>query len=570
MKLFPFQKSAVERGLNAVHKSETLGKKRNLIVSSPTGTGKSVMEVSLMHELEQRGKSVALVSPRVEVIDSIAKNAEQLGIDTRNKLFTPITYHNKLKAGAVPQTDVLLLDEAHHDLAPTWRRLPASLCVIGFTATPMRGIPLETEEWKRMFSDIYEALTITEAIKGGYLTNYYYIGNTVGLLDEVRGTDSTMLRSAANRLNQQMSLIYDWIMRLEEWQPMQRLFACPRKESVYRLCEHFNVRGTPKKIEAIIGETRKKQRDELIERFQAGEIWLATVDVFTEGVDAPGAVYLNGQGREIIWPGADSLIDLRPTSSPVAMLQIEGRVKRCLRNAGWVSDDNKKRGLLEHPEKGKPRFDYKPVAQIVPFTKNLLVHKSQLRDLGVDIVKKDIGDGFFIYEPNLDIEVVKPPTINEQEFELHQVKAKNINLEDNGVPVQISAGLDGNNNWVINVQKRNEAPASYCLSGKEWKRTVGKCVPVDFLVIWANSTAVSYRWMELLKADHLKGASNPTLALLLALCLLLELNTVGIGGRSGAINASNFQVHGLSISERNAIQQIKTIATSRSIKDFSH
>jgi len=567
MKLFPFQKAAVERALNAVHKSETLKRSWNLIVSSPTGTGKSVMELSLMHELEQRAKSVALVTPRVEVIDSISRNAAQLGIESKNKLFTPITYHNKLKSGEVPRTDVLLLDEAHHDLAPTWRRLPANICIIGFTATPMRGIPLETEEWRRMFSDFYEALTITEAILGGYLTNYYYFGNTIGLLDEVIGSEATMLRSAANRLNQNMGLIYDWIMRLEEWQPMQRLFACPRKESVHRLCEHFNVKGSPKKIEAIIGETRKKQRDDLIERFQAGELWLATVDVFTEGVDAPGAIYTDGTGREIVWPGANSLIDLRPTSSPVAMLQIEGRVKRCLRNAGWVSKENKELGLNKHPYPGTPRFDYKPVAQIVPFTKNLIMHRAQLKDLGVDLIKKDIGNGFWVYEPNLDIEIIKSTTVPEEEFELHSVKPKALTFNRNGEQVRMEAGIDAKHNWVVNLICPAEAPASYVLLGEEWKRTVGKCKPCDFIIIWADSTAVSYRWLEALKGKYITSSINPTLSVLLCLSLLIELDTVGIGGRGSAFNAADFKVQGLNIKQQDAINHIKRIATSKIIRN---
>jgi superfamily II DNA or RNA helicase len=567
MKLFPFQKAAVERALNAVHKSETLNRSCNLIISSPTGTGKSVMELSLMHELEQRGKSVALVTPRVEVIDSISRNAAQLGIQSKNKLFTPITYHNKLKSGEVPQTDVLLLDEAHHDLAPTWRRLPANICIIGFTATPMRGIPLETEEWRRMFSDFYEALTITEAILGGYLTNYYYFGNTIGLLDEVIGSEATMLRSAANRLNQNMGLIYDWIMRLEEWQPMQRLFACPRKESVHRLCEHFNVKGSPKKIEAIIGETRKKQRDDLIERFQAGELWLATVDVFTEGVDAPGGVYSDTTGREVIWPGANSLIDLRPTSSPVAMLQIEGRVKRCLRNAGWVSKENQELGLQKHPNPGVARFDYKPVAQIVPFTKNLIMHRTQLKELGVDLVKKDIGDGFWIYEPNLDIEIIKSVTAPEEEFELHTVTPKAMLFKRNDEEIRMEAGVDSNNNWVVNLVSPVEAPASYVLLGRDWKRTTGRCQSCDYVIIWANSTAVSYRWLEALKGNYIQGSINPTLSILLCLSVLIELDTVGIGGRGSAFNASDFRVQGLSIQQQDAINHIKRIATSGTIRN---
>ncbi len=568
MKLFPYQKAASDRGVNAVHKSQQIGKPWNLIISSPTGTGKSVMELTLMHELEQRGLKVILVTPRVEVITSISRNAIQLGIQTADRLYTPMTYFNKLKKGTAEIADVLLLDEAHHQLAPTWSRLQPNICIVGFTATPMRGGELETDEWRRNFSEFYEALTITEAIKSGYLTNYYYFGNTIGLLDEKLGSEKQMLQSAAARLHDNMHLVFDWTMMLEQWSPQTRLFACPRKESVYRLCQHFEDRGAPKPLKPIIGDTRRSQREKLIKSFEAGECWLATVDVFTEGVDAPGGAYIDEAGNEVIWPGATSLVDLQPTESPVKMLQIQGRVLRCVRNSGYVGEFQKARGLSPHPSPNLPRFDIKSFAQIVSFTKNAYVHQERLKTLGVELVKRDIGNGFWVFEPNLDFTKPMANAIHPQNIVIKNVTPKTLRFIHNGSVVKMTAGLDGHKNWVVNISSPKEAPASYVLIGNQWKKSLGSPHPADFVLLWADSTMMVSRWLHALSQEYLINSCNPTIATLLCLAFLTEMDTVGIGGRSNVFQLESEKVQGLSAQQQESIIQVKNIAGSNLFREL--
>lgn len=521
-----------------------------------------------MHELEQRGLKVILVTPRIEVITSISRNAVQLGIQTTDRLYTPMTYFHKLKRGTAEVADVLLLDEAHHQLAPTWSRLQPNICIIGFTATPMRGGELETEEWRRNFSEFYEALTITEAIKLGYLTNYYYFGNTIGLLDEQLGSEKQMLQSAAARLHDNMQLVFDWTMALESWSPQNRLFACPRKESVYRLCQHFEDRGATKPLKPIIGDTRKSQREKLIRSFEAGECWLATVDIFTEGVDAPGGAYLDENGNEVIWPGATSLIDLQPTESPVKMLQVQGRVLRCLRNSGYVGNIHTAKGLRPHTSPNIPRFDIKSFAQIVSFTKNALIHQERLKGLGVELIKRDIGNGFWVFEPNLEFSRTTPYAVETQNVVAKEVTAKTLRFMHDGIVVKMTAGLDGHNNWVVNLSSPKEAPASYVLVGNQWKRSLGSPRPIDFVLLWADSTMMVSRWLHALSQEYLMGSCNPTIATLLCLAFLTEMDTVGIGGRSNIFQLESEKVQGLGAQQQEAILQVKSIAGSSLFRDL--
>src|SRR5262245_52927843 len=99
------------------------------LYASPTGTGKSVMELAL---LAARPGGL-LITPRVEIA---AGMLDKLGLDTSEMspatlsqeaetrgIYTPIRLRNLMLAGSGPSPAYLVIDEAHHDTATTYRQL---------------------------------------------------------------------------------------------------------------------------------------------------------------------------------------------------------------------------------------------------------------------------------------------------------------------------------------------------------------------------------------------------------------------------------------------------------------
>ena len=66
MKPLPFQKLAIDQILKAADKSKPTDTPHGLCFTATLQVYKFVMEAALIHELEQRGKTVILVSPRTK------------------------------------------------------------------------------------------------------------------------------------------------------------------------------------------------------------------------------------------------------------------------------------------------------------------------------------------------------------------------------------------------------------------------------------------------------------------------------------------------------------------------
>jgi superfamily II DNA or RNA helicase len=116
---------------------------------APTGTGKSLFEIGLLNELD----TGMLITPRIEIIrdmldkggvytdgvNEVVTTGQHFGIQT------PVRLRNILGNGKLRyRPDVLIVDEAHHDLAETYQQIIMYLnyCTkIGATATAYRGTP---------------------------------------------------------------------------------------------------------------------------------------------------------------------------------------------------------------------------------------------------------------------------------------------------------------------------------------------------------------------------------------------------------------------------------------------
>ena len=143
-----YQQDAVEK----IRGSYRDGKKAPLLVL-PTGGGKTIVFSYIAANAAARGKRVLILVHRIELMRQTSEKLHMAGVDHGliNPLFTP-NYRKQVQVASVqtlvrrlhkmPTPDLIIIDEAHHATAGTWRKIieayPTAL-VLGVTATPCRG-----------------------------------------------------------------------------------------------------------------------------------------------------------------------------------------------------------------------------------------------------------------------------------------------------------------------------------------------------------------------------------------------------------------------------------------------
>lgn len=309
-----------------------------ILYSSPTGTGKSIIELACLSIDPQ----ALLITPRLEIV---AGMLEKCGEDcsswsteklTREAMFyritTPIRLRNLLAKGEFPLTpERLLVDEAHHSTADTYRDVEAywpHLRWCGFTATPFRGTPKGTVEFLDQWGGGYtEVLGIKDASRLGYVE----IPDVVlwPLVDDeliaVNGGEFVVAETGnavASRLGEVVERCRQFVSGSnlhgsdnadypgEPYWDRPTIFAVPTTDNVIDLVERLNAAGLP-----AVGVTQDTPREQRVDAFAstlACRTALVQIDVVSEGVDLH----------------VRRLIDLRPTMSPVKWMQQIGRIGR--------------------------------------------------------------------------------------------------------------------------------------------------------------------------------------------------------------------------------------------------
>jgi len=239
-------------------------------------------------------------------------------------IYSPVRLRNRIESGTLAAPDVLLVDECHHATASSatvFERLVAAIGsapVLGWTATPYRGSHAETEALRVWWEAPQVLLGIDEACSERWLSAP--VPKTWGLLDDAEvvvrageyDAESIAEQSAAQ------GLIASLIGRLldENWHDGVRwsrptMVAGPTVEWCQGLATQLTAAGLPAR--PISGDVPRIERDRLLGACAAGELALVQVKVLAEGVDMP-------------W--LRRLVDCRPLRSPVAWMQLLGRITR--------------------------------------------------------------------------------------------------------------------------------------------------------------------------------------------------------------------------------------------------
>lgn len=189
--LRPYQVAAI----SAIRSAFRAGKKRVLIVMA-TGTGKTVVFTGAAKIAIERGRRVLVLADRSELIDQTANKMADEGLtpciekaSSRAREFgllsgTPdppcviasvsTMKGDRLQTWPRDYFDMLVIDEAHHATAPSYRRIIEHFrkaYVLGVTATPIRadkvclGEVFESDDGKPTFT-----YSLAAGIDDGYLS----------------------------------------------------------------------------------------------------------------------------------------------------------------------------------------------------------------------------------------------------------------------------------------------------------------------------------------------------------------------------------------------------------------
>ena len=295
--LHPYQLDAVAD----IERVVAAGQRRILLVA-PTGAGKTTVFCALVARYVERHLSALVISHRREIVSQASAKLSangvrhgiiQAGVEPRPMERVQVASVATLWRRAVrsatmslPPADLLIIDEAHHALATTYRKIIAAYpeaVLLGVTATPCRG---DGRGLGGMFATMIECPQIAQLIAQGYLVKARVYAPVNPDLRGVRIVGGDYVESQlADRMNRP-NLIGDIVTHWHRYGQRRKtvIFAVNVAHSIH-LRDEFVRAGVRADID---GATPKPDRDAALARLASGETELITnCAVLTEGWDMP-------------------------------------------------------------------------------------------------------------------------------------------------------------------------------------------------------------------------------------------------------------------------------------------
>lgn len=433
----------------------------NFLVVSPTGTGKSVILCDLYRKLRAAGLTVAVITSRDEIRNGIIADGVAMGLqraELERVVLGPVVFRNRMRksieAGGQRPPDVLLADEAHHLLAASWSEpliRNRRMRLVGTTATPMRGDPGETPEWRTFYDRFHSAISYVEAIKRGVLVNFHLVREASGLLGgRTRAQSESALNLATeHQIDERLGEIYELVMAMERNEARPTLFAAPTFESAVKVATYFTQQG--RRTEVVSSKVRNKLRPELFQRSRDNSIWLIGVEIILEGINLP-------------WVSRGVCLRRSGALNPYA--QFIGRALRQVRDENY-----------------QPRPDRKPNAQILDFTDNFLRFRDRMRDyLGLEFL-----DDRYVWRPDLSKEPERRGVAVAHDYVMYRFTATPspsrvpAKLGVQTIEVECGIAVDGDQ-WAMRVRGSDDFDGTWVLQERRWVPKRVPMTPVNYTV----------------------------------------------------------------------------------------
>ena len=302
---------------------------RSVMVQMPTGTGKTVLMAEVIRReiytpsqtspLKGTGSAcgkgyVLIVAHRRELLEQIRGTVRYFGIDME-KDHVVVESIQKLSRGGYPTPDpspqrggecrvefepsLVIIDEAHHALAKTyrmlWERWPKAR-FLGLTATPCR---LNNEGFLDLFQTMVQSHSIQDFIRMGWLSDFDYVTAEPDnpILKQVAGLKKRSVDG--DYQTKEMAMVMDCEESIANLYQAYRQFVNGKKGIVYAInrehARHITEYYQRQKVNCcwIEAKTPAAERDRLVQEYRDGLIdVVVNVDILGEGVDFPEVEFI--------------------------------------------------------------------------------------------------------------------------------------------------------------------------------------------------------------------------------------------------------------------------------------
>jgi superfamily II DNA or RNA helicase len=310
-----------------------LKKNNTALIQIPTGGGKTLIFSIFALSLIERGQNVLVLVHRGELLSQTVEKFKMIGgaqSDT-GIIKSGSAEYNKLTVGMIQTVfkqinkldvnkfDTVIIDEAHHSMASTWRAViekfkSAGKKILGVTATPFRT---DKQELKELYDELVFKIDITDLMRLGYLASLkglmVYVETDYSKLVAKKNKDTcesdftpASIEAVLNNEKINGQIVDKW---LEYGENRKTIFFTISVEHANALFNEFKKKNVSAVV--ITGKTPVKERNLIIEDFKSGKInVLINVDILTEGFDDPSV---------------QCIALVRPTKSLSLYAQIIGR-----------------------------------------------------------------------------------------------------------------------------------------------------------------------------------------------------------------------------------------------------
>ena len=313
---------------------------RSVMAQMPTGTGKTALLAAVIkgaapNPSEGKGTpegGVLVVAHRKELIEQISQTLDGFGVEHGLIVSGQETDYSKKvqvasiqtltrRCGHTESTDaaansslftlhfsLIIVDEAHHALAKTYRQLwewwPKAK-FLGLTATPCR---LNNAPFTDLFQVLLQSWSIQEFIDKGWLSDFEYVSASPNS-EALKRVRSLKKRGAdGDYQTTELATVMDVPASIEHLYKTYRQFANGKKGIVYaidrqhaqHIAEYYASQGV--KCAVIDSKTSAEERRRIIEEYKAIEApsetvggalsVLMNVDIFSEGFDCPEVEFI--------------------------------------------------------------------------------------------------------------------------------------------------------------------------------------------------------------------------------------------------------------------------------------
>lgn len=328
---------------------------KSVLFQMPTGTGKTTLFCEIVRKFTTElypDKKVLIITHRKELVEQAFNRLVSdfhlpTGIISSNFIgiqSSPIQVASiqTLVRRDEHQKDIfslVIIDEAHHALASTYRQLwdfyPSSK-FLGVTATPIRT---NGEGFQDLFDKLITTASIKWFIKNNHLSDIRYFANHTPDVSNIKIRAGDYDETELSEIMQDNAVMADLVQSYSDFALDKKMivFAVNRAHCT-KIVEKFNSSGFPAK--AIDTYTSTDERRKIVDDFRNNQFkLLCNVNIFTEGFDCPDV---------------DAVQLARPTKSLTLFLQQVGRCMRPHQNKqyGIVLDNA---GLWK--EHGLPKMD---------------------------------------------------------------------------------------------------------------------------------------------------------------------------------------------------------------------